>query len=158
MHAARGEHNGQRGNMRGLDPITRAEFRQLSETRLTEAATLLGNGHYAGAYYLAGYAVECALKACICKQRQQDQFPPKVSVVARMYSHDLSGLLDLAGLGAATDIAGNTDATLNTFWTIAKDWSEESRYAFPSQAEAEQLYTAVADPVHGVLMWLRQYW
>jgi hypothetical protein len=47
--------------MRGLDPITRADFQQLSESRLEEAATLLANGHAAGAYYLAGYAVECGV-------------------------------------------------------------------------------------------------
>jgi HEPN domain-containing protein len=29
---------------------------------------LLEAGLYAGAYYLAGYAVECALKACIAKK------------------------------------------------------------------------------------------
>lgn len=142
--------------MRGLDPITRADFQRISESRLQEAVTLLANGHAAGAYYLAGYAVECALKACLCKQRQPEHFPPKVSVVARMYSHDLSGLLDLAELGAALD--AENDAMLKRYWAVAKDWSEESRYAFPGQADAQLLVTAVTEPTHGVLPWLRRYW
>lgn len=135
--------------MRGLDPITRVDFQQLSERRLEEAATLLANGHVAGAYYLAGYSLECALKACICKQRQPEHFPPKAGVVARMYSHDLSGLLDLAGLGVALD--AENDAMLKRYWAVAKDWSEESRYAFPGQADAQLLVTAVTEPTHGVL-------
>jgi len=70
-----------------------------------------------------------------------------------MYSHDLSGLLDLAGLGAALD--AENDAMLQRYWAVAKDWSEESRYAFPGQADAQQLVTAVTEPTHGVLPWLR---
>ena len=40
-------------------------FRQLAEQRLAEAELLLANGFWSGAYYLAGYALECALKAKI---------------------------------------------------------------------------------------------
>jgi HEPN domain-containing protein len=47
--------------------MNRADLQQLAELRITEAKVLLDNGFYAGAYYLAGYAVECALKACIAK-------------------------------------------------------------------------------------------
>ncbi len=41
------------------------ELRQLAEDRLRDAAALLAAGQFSGAYYLAGYAVECGLKACI---------------------------------------------------------------------------------------------
>jgi len=47
--------------------VNRRDLQALSRIRLTEAKALLRLGHYDGAYYLAGYAAECALKACIAK-------------------------------------------------------------------------------------------
>ena len=42
---------------------TRIEFQLLAEQRLDEAKALLDLGKWGGAYYLAGYVVELALKA-----------------------------------------------------------------------------------------------
>ena len=47
--------------------MNRTDLQQPALTRLAEAKALLAAGFPAGAYYLAGYAVECALKACIAK-------------------------------------------------------------------------------------------
>jgi HEPN domain-containing protein len=44
--------------------MNRDDFQQLADVRIAEAAVLLAQGNYDGAYYLAGYAVECGLKAC----------------------------------------------------------------------------------------------
>ena len=38
------------------------DFRKLAEIRLSEAQALLDNRKFDGAFYLAGYAVECGLK------------------------------------------------------------------------------------------------
>jgi HEPN domain-containing protein len=43
--------------------LNRRDFQELALVRLNEAKVLLDAGHFDGAYYLAGYAVECALKA-----------------------------------------------------------------------------------------------
>jgi HEPN domain-containing protein len=40
--------------------MNRADFQKLAELRIREAKVLLDSKHYEGAYYLAGYAVECA--------------------------------------------------------------------------------------------------
>jgi len=45
--------------------VNRSEFQELVEVRLADADTLIKQGRYDAAYYLAGYAVECALKACM---------------------------------------------------------------------------------------------
>ncbi len=142
--------------MKALDPITRFDFQRLSEIRRGEATALLAARRFEGVYYLIGYAVECALKACICRRHLPDHFPPRPEVVQTMYSHDLSKLLALAGLDKVLD--ASVDATLIASWAITKDWKEQSRYNFPGQTEAEQLYTAVLDPTHGVLPWLHQHW
>jgi hypothetical protein len=47
--------------------MNRNDFQKISRLRVKEAKALLDNGYPAGAYYLMGYAVECALKACIAK-------------------------------------------------------------------------------------------
>lgn len=55
---------------------TRVEFQRLAEARLVEAKALLDVGKWDGAYYLAGYAVELALKACIINVLMTtDSFP-----------------------------------------------------------------------------------
>jgi hypothetical protein len=41
--------------------MNRTTFQRISEIRRREALVLLTAGEYPGAYYLVGYAVECAL-------------------------------------------------------------------------------------------------
>ena len=55
--------------------VTRADFQQLADLRLKEAKALLDVGMWDGAYYLAGYAVEVALKARICRVLNWLDFP-----------------------------------------------------------------------------------
>lgn len=57
--------------------MNRADLQNLAELRINEAKLLLDRGFYQGAYYVAGYAIECALKACIAKKTQQFDFPEK---------------------------------------------------------------------------------
>lgn len=56
--------------------VDRRDLHVLSRIRLKEAKALLDAGLYDGAYYLAGYAVECGLKACIAKKTKRHEFPP----------------------------------------------------------------------------------
>jgi hypothetical protein len=73
-----------------------------------------------------------------------------------MYSHDLNRLLVLAQLETA--LVADPDAMLRRYWDAVREWTEGSRYAFPGQADAEELYLAVTDPAHGVLQWLQRHW
>jgi hypothetical protein len=75
----------------------RSTFQQLAELRLTEARLLLDNGLPSGAYYLAGYAIECALKARIAAEFRANEIPDKARVNS-IYTHNLGILLGLAGL------------------------------------------------------------
>ena len=77
--------------------MDRKDLQELSKVRLREAQALLRTGVADGAYYLAGYAVECALKACIAKGTQKYEFPDKKRVDSS-YSHNLDVLVKLAGL------------------------------------------------------------
>jgi len=90
-----------------------SRFQQLAELRLTEAQALFATGHPDGAYYLAGYAVECALKACIAKRTQLHDFPEK-KLVNDSHTHDLGKLLQLAELKTELDAILDTDPVMRS--------------------------------------------
>jgi hypothetical protein len=60
--------------------VNRKDLQILAQTGLTESKALLRAGLPDGAYYLAGYSVECALKACIAKHTRRHDFPDKNTV------------------------------------------------------------------------------
>lgn len=45
--------------------MNRTECQELSKERIKDAKALLDAEQWAGAYYLTGYALECALKSCV---------------------------------------------------------------------------------------------
>jgi len=49
----------------GIVTLNRPQLHQLAEDRVLDAKALLDAGRWSGAYYLAGYAIECGLKACV---------------------------------------------------------------------------------------------
>lgn len=137
---------------------TRAEFQELAEERLVEAEALLDLGKWDGAYYLAGYAVELALKACIIKTLMAtDAFPDK-DFSKNCYTHAVETLVGLAKPDGPRKTATDADPLLQRNWELAKDWSEQKRYHRIDKVEAEALYTAIADGEHGVLPWIKAQW
>lgn len=137
----------------GMD---RSTFRRLADLRLAEAQHLVAGRQYSGAYYLAGYAVECALKAVIMGQFRSGRLPSK-QLVQNTYTHNIEGLVKTAQLGPALTLA-QTDAAFDINWGIVKDWSESSRYVTWTRAEAVDLLSAIADQGDGVLPWIKLQW
>ncbi len=138
--------------------MDRDNLRNIARIRLKEARSLLNSGNYNGAYYLSGYIVECALKACIAKQTKQYEFPDK-NTVNRSYTHNLENLFNVAGLWPTFQKDTKKHKPLAVNWTIVKDWSEESRYEeTTTKRKASDLYSAIVGRQHGILRWIRQYW
>jgi hypothetical protein len=75
----------------------RAHFQRLAELRLAEARILAREGQFSGAYYIAGYAIECALKARIAALFRENEIPDG-NLVNRVHTHDLTASLNLSGL------------------------------------------------------------
>lgn len=137
--------------------MNRSDFQQLSESRINEAGALLAAGFVDGAYDLAGYAVECALKACIARRTREHDFPEKDS--RKWFIHDLEDLIGFARLKVELDEARDANQALKTNWTIVRNWSEESRYETGKGVqETKDLLRAIEDPEGGILPWLRQRW
>ncbi len=137
--------------------MNRADLQGLAELRIKEAGALLQVFLYDGAYYLAGYAVECALKACIAKQTREHDFPDR-AVVNKSYTHNLVDLIGVAGLQRELGRKMEDDAGFEVNWTLVKDWSEEARYQRHPERKGRDYYNAVVDPQRGVLPWLREHW
>ncbi len=134
--------------------VNRGEWQRLSAMREREAKVLLDAGEYAGAYYLCGYAVECALKACIVRGLPAESMPEKKDV-DRFYTHDLDQLLTLAKLRDAF----LTDEDRKIDWNIVTDWNERARYRNDiTGAQAASLYRICTESTIGVLPWLRTVW
>lgn len=107
---------------------------------------------------MLGYSVECALKAAVAKQIREHDFPDK-QLIVDSYTHDLSKLLRLSGLGAAFDSKSRGDASFGVNWTTAKDWTEATRYSTTiTEVIARDLHGAITDPTSGVLPWLKTLW
>ena len=135
--------------------MDRTALQRIAEVRIREARVLLGKDFYDGAYYLSGYSVECALKACIAKQTKAGDFPDK-QFVNKSYTHDLSVLLQLAGLQNELE---SLDHRVQVNWAVVKDWSEERRYELDvTKQDALDYISACTARKYGVLPWLRRRW
>ena len=137
--------------------LNRNGLKDLAETRLREARTLLDAGCPAGAYYLGGYVIECGLKAVIAKQTNRFDFPDK-RTVDKSYTHDLGALILTAGLEAELNKEKATNRTFEKNWQLVQGWTEASRYSIIDPVKAGDLVDAISDKKHGVLRWLKRHW
>ena len=138
--------------------MLRDDFQRLARLRLREARELLRRGLPAGAYYLAGYAVECGLKACIARHTRRYEFPDRQRW-NQSYIHDLTRLVEIAGLGGALIAETGASRAFSINWGVVKDWSEESRYDHTiTMAKARDFYRALTKQQTGVMRWVRRHW
>ena len=88
---------------------------------MRDAKALLNAGNFPGAYYMAGYSVECAIKAAIAKQTRRHDFPNK-QLAQDSWTHDLKKLLQIASLWPKFELAMKENSNLELNWAIAKEW------------------------------------
>ncbi|HTU91733.1 MAG TPA: HEPN domain-containing protein [Gemmataceae bacterium] len=142
--------------------MDRKTLQRIAKARLKDAKALLGRKRWSGAYYLCGYAIECALKSCLLRYLGESgaifSEPGYLKKLADCWTHDLVKLVNLAGLDAEFGIARGANAALENFWNVTKDWKETSRYEEKSEAEAKTLYEAVNNNPDGVFRWIQNHW
>ena len=137
--------------------MNRTELQQLAEERMRDAAALLTAGQWSGAYYMAGYAVECGLKACIAKLTNLHDYPNK-DLATKCYTHKIEELVKVAGVKNQRDTDAAANPVLGANWLIAKDWDETSRYQLWTEFQARELFVAVSDTTNGVMTWIKDRW
>jgi len=140
--------------------VNRVQWQQVAERWLVDAKSLLDDHRWSAAYYLAGYAVECGLKACFLARLAAT---PEVIFQTKKFSencwtHSLLELVKLAGLEDARATANAANPLLAKNWVIAKDWSDKSRYQTTSHQNAKRLYAAITDNANGVMQWIKGHW
>jgi len=139
--------------------LNRTELQQLSSERIEDTQALLAASRWPGAYYLAGYSLECALKSCVLAyvERTGIIFQDR-KFAEKCWTHDLEELVKRADLTAERDKAAGTIPDLGKNWLIAKDWTEASRYKMSTQLQAERLFNAINHNTDGVLQWVKTFW
>lgn len=142
--------------------MDRKKLQNLARARLKDAKALLGRKRWSGAYYLCGYVIECALKACLLRHLGESEAifgdQQYLKKLADCWTHDLVKLVNLAGLDADFGAARGANAALDAFWTETKDWKETSRYEEKTEAQARALYEAVSHNPDGVFRWIQSRW
>lgn len=135
--------------------MNRGDFQRLTDLRLSDAEALFASRAFEASYYLAGYAVECALKACIAKRTREFDFPDRREV-ERSYTHDLERLVEVAKLKTVLSEDAGRDESLAGNWATVRVWSEASRYVLDvAEESAQNMLAAVRD---GILPWLKKRW
>ena len=137
--------------------MNRVQFQKLAQVRIEEAQALFDARKYDGAYYLAGYAVECGFKACVAGLTKKHDFPEK-DFVKGAYTHDFEILIRTAELGDPFKLDLGRNARLKWNWEIVKDWKEDGRYNRWTRDQARAMIEAISETPHGVLSWIKQYW
>ena len=119
---------------------------------------MLAAGRWGAAYYLLGYCIECALKACVAQQFHLDEVPDK-DLVNSFYTHRLDKLLTISGVKPRLESRARADSNFKDNWDTARNWSENFRYECGvTESLARDMYEAVTNNATGILPWLKTMW
>lgn len=137
--------------------LKRSDLRAIAQAKVDDAIFLLQHRRFSNAYYLAGYAIEIGLKACIAAQISAETIPDR-AFVNRIFNHEYSVLIGLAGLKTQLNEQQDRDPRFAANWALASEWSPETRYEAKDAMTAQLMVGAVADDNAGILPWIKAYW
>ncbi len=95
--------------------MDRAQLQELAGVRVADASALLAVGRWGAAYYLLGYWIECALKACAAKQFRECEVPDK-RLVNSFYTHRLDELLAISGVKSQLESRARMNTSFEINW------------------------------------------
>src|SRR5262249_22115424 len=135
----------------------------MAEERIKDAKALLDGGRWAFAYYVAGYAIECALKSCVLARMIHTGWVFQEKIKGdECRTHEFGKLIDLAGLKDElnTRLAASAKAghVFIKHWAVVTQWKETSRYESKTEPGARALYEAITHDPEGVFRWIQNYW
>ena len=110
-------------------------------------------------YYVAGYAVERALKSCMLARMIYTGwvFQEKVKI-DECLTHNFDRLVNLSGLTDELEAQFKINPVFIGNWNVTTQWKVTDRYGFKTEAEAKALYAAITDDPNGVFIWIMNYW
>lgn len=134
--------------------ILRKTLRELIDYRLKDSDVLIANKRYATAIYIAGYAMELALKFKICKIFKFVQGFPESKVEFYFYKNSVKSQPLLAGTISQIKDIRNHDLNKLLFysgvevqikrdylneWNLVAGWDPEMRYKMQKVLKREAL-------------------
>ena len=137
---------------------TSGDFKMLAQSRLDEAELLHANRMYLGAYYLAGYTAEFALKAAICKRLDIEMFDGSriVADAAKpLFVHKLDTLLIFSGLHSELQ-REKANPAFDAAWSEVSAWKEDRRYNPTSIIEPQS--RDFLNAINTFLTWIHNFW
>lgn len=147
---------------------SRSDLQTLTQQRLDEANALLPLNFPDAAFYLAGYSIECAFKAAVCKTLDQDDFykPDRSNkenryVQERIFrefkTHNYNDLLVLSGLSAKFEVERVSDLELYLAWLEIQraGWTEQYRYELGTKSRQD--VSDFIKAVETVVTWISNY-
>lgn len=148
--------------------LTPGQLRSVAERRYADAQCLLDSGQQDranGAIYMAGFVIECLLKALLLERHpnlQKKVDPSKLSpsdleVFGLLYRHDLDDMLEFLP-EIETKLSGIRTESGQDLWrefnTICEEWTVYLRYS-PKSAKLEHA-ARYLDAVREVKKWLKE--
>lgn len=109
--------------------MNKLKWQQLAERWLVDAKCLLDGRSWSAAYYLAGYAVECGLKACVLARvgaRPEVIFEDK-KFSEKCWTHSVLELVKQANLEPIRAADAVANPALGKNWLVVKDWNDTRR-------------------------------
>lgn len=143
---------------------TSLELKSLADERISEAEILSANAKHEGVFYLAGYAIEFALKAVICNRLDSEIFDKQVhsdrkgisqKAMNAFMTHNLKDLLTLAGLKRQLEIDRLIDGSLAGAWSDVSNWNEQRRYDSGCSGVIACEFLSNSKII---LIWIKQHW
>jgi len=134
-----------------------ANLQAIALSKNADAILLLQHGRFSNAYYLAGYAVEIGLKACIALQFRAEHIPDR-RLVNIIHTHQLHDLIFYAGLKEVLNQRKEEEQEFWSNWTQVSNWHPDSRYRTVDALTAQAMVHAVSNPRTGILEWIKAYW
>ena len=141
---------------------SRTDIQKIALQKLKDAELLYDNGSYDNAFYMAGYCVELAFKARICKNVSIDNvFAPNSKYLRLFKTHDFEVLIVFSGLSDKLEEAKSLNFDFHENWAYICAWKEDCRYGVSgskTQVNALNLLDAIRHPTNGFLQWIKKYW
>ncbi len=134
------------------------DFKILSDRYRASAESLLNAKLFDAAYYLAGYSVECLLKAIICKRLGPNEYPPP-NVNSTHYTHLVKKLTETAGIEKDLEYEKERCSELRNSYMVLKDWDPKTlRYESSPLGEKKAInYIDEIKNKKGFFKWLNKY-
>jgi hypothetical protein len=137
--------------------MRRTDLQAFAQVKADDALLLLQHQRWSSAYYLAGYAIELGLKACIARQIAAETIPD-TTILKNFLTHQYLDLVGLAGLRPELKQEQDVSPAFAANWGVVGGWGPETRYQSVTTYEAQLMLEAVCDSKAGVLQWIKRYW